>query len=714
MRFIPVFAGLLFAAPLFAAAAGGATAIDSAGNVWLTGSTNFILTTPTAFQKTATSQLCGTQNLSPFSQETFIYCQHAYLTKQDPAGNVLYATYLGGSSQDGGTAITTDSQGNVYVTGYTCSSDFPVTPGVVQSTNAGQTAPTVYTSLGAPYGPSWVVPSGDAFVAKFASDGTLLFSTLLGGSGSGIPTLIAVDSSGFIYVSGVTNSPNFPLAANAMTSQPAGTFFVRLNATGSALTYSTYSVSPILAFDVDNQGRAYLTGSAKGQPYVTILDTSAGAVVASSLLPNLKPNLAGAGVAIALNAAQDLVLAVSPAPLPYNFDYYPYTPARVLGASYLFLLRGDAGAILAETDVSQTQFDSIQLDTSGNAYAFGHGTGAIPTTPIQPLAAPCSEDAASFVLEGDSAGTVVTASYFRQADDTAVSIAAPGHILLYRSASSTTVPLDISAQPAALFGCPANLASDVANRGMASGEIIVLTGTGLGPAQGIGAVPNAAGQYPTTLGGVQVLFNSTPAPLLYVQANEIHTVVPFYVSAPAAVQVQYGSQNPPALDAPLSYFNPGIFSLNGQGAIVNQDGTVNTPANPAPLGSIVSVYCTGTGSLETPVVDGSIAPIPPPYNVTELADPELTFAGVPGATLWSGAAPGLIEGVTQINVQLPAALPSGTALGAVPVILDTAGALSPPVPISLIAARGADQTGLKLAGKALHHRALEPTGVGVD
>ena len=683
MRFVPVFAALLSAAPLFAAAAGGTTAIDSAGNVWVGGSTNFILATPTAFQKTATSALCGTEDLSPFSQPTAIYCLHAYLTKQDPSGNVLYATYLSGSSQDGVTAMTIDAQGNVYVAGYTYSADFPVTPGVVQSKNAGPAGPAVYTSLGAPFGLSWVVPGGNAFVAKFASDGTLLFSTLLGGSGSDIPTLIAVDQSGFIYVSGVTNSPNFPLTANAMTSQPAGAFFARLNATASILTYSTYSVPSILAFDVDNVGRAYLTGDLTGQPYVTILDTLAGTVVNSSLLDNLKPNLAGAGVAIAVNAAQNLVVAVSPAPPPYNFDYYPYLPARALGASYLFLLRADAGAILAEVDMSQSQFDSILLDAAGNSYAFGHGTGAIPTTAIQLLAAPCSEDPASFVLESDSSGSVITASYFRQADDTAIFLTAPGHMVLYRSGTSTTVPFDISVQPAAWFGCPANLASGVANQGMAPGEIILLTGTGLGPAQGIGGVPDAAGQYPTTLGGVQVLFNSVPAPLLYVQANEIHTVAPFYVSAPAAIQVLYGSQSPAALDAPLAYFNPGIFSVNGQGAIVNQDGTVNTPANPAPLGSIVSVYCTGTGSLEYPVPDGSVAPIPPPYDVTELADPELTFAGVPGVTLWSGAAPGLIEGVTQINVQLPAELPSGTALGAVPVILDMAGALSPPVLISV-------------------------------
>jgi uncharacterized protein (TIGR03437 family) len=682
MRFVPVFAALLSAAPLFAAASGASTAIDSAGNVWLTGQTNFMLTTPTAFQKTATSNLCGTQNLSPFSQPSYFYCLHAFLTKQDPAGKVLYATYLGGSSQDGGTALTTDAQGNVYVAGYTCSADFPVTPGVVQTKNAGPTAPTVYTSLNAPYGPSWVVPTGNAFVAKFASDGTLLFSTLLGGSGSDIPTLIAVDSSGSIYVSGVTNSTDLPLTANAMTSQPGGTFFARLNATATVLTYSTYSTPSILAFDIDNQGRAYLTGGSTDGAYVAILDTGGGAPVNSPLLV-FDPKLAGAGVAIAINAAQNLVLAVSPAPPPYNFDYYPYTPARALGASYLLLINADGGGILAETDMSQTQFDSILVDTSGNAYAFGHGTGPIPTTPIQLLAGPCSEDAASFVLEVDPTGAIVTASYFRQSDDSAVSMTAPGSFLLYRAASSNTVPLDISVQPAALFGCPANLASGVANHGLAGGEIILLTGTGLGPAQGIGAVPDAAGQYPTSLGGVQVLFNGTPAPLLYVQANEIHAVAPFYVSAPAAIQVQYGSQTPPALDAPLSSFNPGIFSIAGQGAIVNQDGTVNTPANPAALGSIVSVYCTGTGWLEYPVTDGSVAPIPPPYDTTELVDPVVTFAGVPGATLWSGAAPGLIEGVTQINVQLPAALPAGTTLGAVPTILNAGGTLSPPVLISV-------------------------------
>ena len=272
MRFIP----LLCAAPVFAAASGGLTVIDNSGNIWLAGTSNSIVTTPNAFQKTEAAQVCGTQNLSPFQPPTTLACTHAYLTERDSSGNLLYATYLGGSSQDGATALTTDALGNVYIAGYTYSADFPVTPRVVQTRNAGPTTPLVYTELGAPFGPGYVLPGGDIFVAKFAPDGTIVFSTLLGGSGSDIPTLIAVDQAGSVYVSGVTQSTDFPLTANAMSSQPAGNFFVKLNPTGSALMYSTYSASPILAFDIDNQGRAYVTGHDNSTPYVTIVDTSAG------------------------------------------------------------------------------------------------------------------------------------------------------------------------------------------------------------------------------------------------------------------------------------------------------------------------------------------------------------------------------------------------------------------------------------------------------
>src|SRR5580692_7468598 len=241
-----IFVALLFAAPLFAGASGSTTVIDAAGNVWRTGQTNSIQTTANAFQKAAASTVCATEDLSPFQGPTPVYCQHAYLTRQDPSGNVLYSTYLGGSSQDGATAITTDSQGNVYITGYTCSPDFPVTPGVVQMRNAGPLTPVAVYDPDFPYGPKEIAPGGDAFVAEFSPDGALMFSTFLGGSGSDVPSLIAVDAAGSVYISGTTTSSDFPTVGAGLTPQKAGFFFARLNAGGTSLIYSTYSGSSIL------------------------------------------------------------------------------------------------------------------------------------------------------------------------------------------------------------------------------------------------------------------------------------------------------------------------------------------------------------------------------------------------------------------------------------------------------------------------------------
>lgn len=427
-------------------------------------------------------------------------------------------------------------------------------------------------------------------------------------------------------------------------------------------------------------------------PYVTAVDTSAGSVLNSTFLPSVAPEIGGAGVAIAIATDQNLFLAVSPAPLAQNM-YEVTPPFRPLGASYFLKLSSDATRILAETDVAPAQFGPLLLDSFGNAYVFGNGTGSIPAAAVQPLAFPCSEEGGSFVLESNLAGAIMAATYFRQGDDTAVSLASPGRISFYYTRSSSTMQIDLAAQPAANFACPQNLASSAVNQGIAPGEIFLLSGVGLGPAQGVGAIPDAAGQYPTSLGGVQVLFGSQPAPLLFVQANEIHAVAPFsfpFSSDQPVIQVKVGSQVVASLEVAEYNSDAAIFTVNGQGAIVNQDGTVNTPANPARLGSVVSIYATGTGYLTdasrtvlNPLADGQVTPIPPPYFFTSIYDPQVFFAGVAGTTLFSGSAPGLIAGVTQINVQLPGSLPDGTVLSAVPVVLDVVGSNAPAVLISL-------------------------------
>jgi uncharacterized protein (TIGR03437 family) len=661
MKFRPVLLFVLSALPVMAAT-GSSTAADSQGNVWSTGENLPVALTPNAFQKTESSTVCASQQLSPFDQETFLDCSHAYVMKQDPNGNVLYATYLGGASQDGGIAIVTDAQGNAYVTGFTYSPDFPVTTGVLQSHNAGPLMPKVVLEALGPFGPVSILPGGDTFIAKFAPDGTLLYSTLLGGSGSDVPTLIAVDSSGSVFVAGTTLSSDFPVTPDALTNQSPesnpGSFFARLNPQATSLIYATYSGQSIQSFDLDSQGHAWLAGPG---PYVTKIDTATGRVLYSQSLQNLNPKLAGSGAAIAVTTSGAAFLAVSPSPESSPL-LIPAPPVYPFGPSYLLTLSADGASILAETDIGNSQFDRILLDAAGNAYTFGHGTGALPPTPSAPLlSAPCSSSGGEFVIELTPASVVAGATYLRQG-------------------SGSTVPVNLSAVPPLNFSCLRNLASGEIGPGIAPGEIFAIFGNNIGPAQATAALPNASGQYPVSLLGVQVFIDGTAVPLLFVQSGEIHGVVPFGYSPGATIDVRYLGQNAPPLDAPFSY-NPGIFTINGQGAILNQDSTVNTPSNPARQGSIVSIYATGTGPLATPIADGEITPIPPPYIVLVNA-PEVTFAGAVGTVLWSGSAPGLIAGVTQINVRLPV-LPAGTNLAAVPVVVIMPGVFSPPVAISV-------------------------------
>src|SRR3989442_11544185 len=160
---------------------------------------------------------------------------------------LVYSTYLGGAGTDEGLAIAVDAWGNAYVTGLTDSTNFPTTAGAFQKVDGG---------------------SFDAFVTKLNAAGSaLVYSTYLGGSGDDESFGIAVDALGNAYVAGFTDSSNFPTTALAFrtTSRGGGDAFVtKLNATGSALVYSTYlggsDLDAALGIAVDGLGNAYVTG----------------------------------------------------------------------------------------------------------------------------------------------------------------------------------------------------------------------------------------------------------------------------------------------------------------------------------------------------------------------------------------------------------------------------------------------------------------------
>jgi uncharacterized protein (TIGR03437 family) len=182
----------------------------------------------------------------------------------------------------------------------------------------------------------------------------------------------------------------------------------------------------------------------------------------------------------------------------------------------------------------------------------------------------------------------------------------------------------------------------------------------MGPSTLTGASLDASGNLANSAAGVQILFDGTPAPLVYVSATQSAGIVPYEVKSSTQITVQYNSQTSAALSVPVKPSVPGIFTFNSSGtgaAVFNQNFSANSASNPAAKGSVVFFYGTGEGQTNPPGVDGKIA------GAGSLAVPVLTCSATVGAlpatTLYCGSVPGVVEGEFQMNLQLSSAVPSG-------------------------------------------------------
>jgi uncharacterized protein (TIGR03437 family) len=227
-----------------------------------------------------------------------------------------------------------------------------------------------------------------------------------------------------------------------------------------------------------------------------------------------------------------------------------------------------------------------------------------------------------------------------------------------------------------LIGDVVNSASNVGGS-VAPGELVVVYGAELGPTKLAGAQLTSSGRLSTSVAGTQVLFNNVAAPLVYVRNDQVAAIVPNAVGGqPAAkIQVQYQGQNSPPFSIPVSQTAPGLFTVDqtgrGQGAILNQDNTLNGRLNAAPQGSIVVLWATGQGPSDPDWAEDELAtaPLPKPLNPVTV-----TIGGKQGEILYAGAAPGMAA-VMQINVRVPAGIKTGSA---VPVVLKIGNASSQP------------------------------------
>ena len=652
--------------------------VDSAGNTYMTGWTRAagLQTTPGVVQPQFPGGYADT-----------------FVVKLNRRGKVVFATFLGGSGDDEGLSIAVDTLGDIYIGGLSngTSPTLPTTPGAAFRTGSStgkngfvvKLNPTgtaiIYSTLvpGAePPGVNLAIdksgnayfggtimgsdnslsPSPGAFqpfhkgisdvvVAKFSPTGALAYATFLGGSATNEAGGIAVDSNGNAYISGNSGSPDFPVTAGAFAGPPAtgsGAFVVKLNAQGSAPVYSTFLGPADVpgGIRLDSEDNAYVSG------------------------------VPGADFPTTPGSFQSSLSS-------------PWSPGNYSIAFLTKLNSTGTDLIYSSLFASASRFD---VDSAGNAYVTGLAGPHFPVTRGALQRCVASGGTNMFLTKLDPAGKLAAASYLGgTAYDypTALTVADDGSVYLAESVQSIGFPglentaaqglllvvsnLFISNPGNADLPCLTRVAQNSASLGylpVAPGELITLRGLGLGPEVGVAQEVDASGHLGSKIGDVQVFFNNMPAPLLYVQSEQLNVQVPWELAGLATAQIQVEYQgtfsNTGTLtiqDAAPALFrvfptSPASAKPPFPGAILNQDGTVNSPSNPAAQGSIVSLFGTGGGVTVPGGITGEIAPISSLGYLAQRVQVQLNryFADV----VYAGPAPGLISGVFQLNIRVPA------------------------------------------------------------
>jgi uncharacterized protein (TIGR03437 family) len=198
---------------------------------------------------------------------------------------------------------------------------------------------------------------------------------------------------------------------------------------------------------------------------------------------------------------------------------------------------------------------------------------------------------------------------------------------------------------------------------IAPGELVALFGNGLGPQQGVQTQATQQSPYPTQAANVEVTLDGLPAPLLWVQDGQINLVVPWALTPGqnTEVCVSYNDANTNCLTWPVVQTVPAVFTVDGTyAAALNQDGTVNSAANPAQVGSIVTIFATGLGPINPPQPDGTVVGPPLPANVLAVGVEASYILGIPvGVPVntpfnvsYAGPALSMVAGLSQINFQV--------------------------------------------------------------
>ncbi len=251
----------------------------------------------------------------------------------------------------------------------------------------------------------------------------------------------------------------------------------------------------------------------------------------------------------------------------------------------------------------------------------------------------------------------------------------PSGNIYVADASNNAVRLLQPAASAITLSAVTNAASNQSGP-LAPGEIVVLYGSGLGPAQLTLATPGPNGKLPASLGGTTVAFNGIAAPILYTSPNQVSAVVPFGITG-AAVQISaaYLAQPAAPKSLPAAPAAPAWFTADysgkGQAVALNPNQQLNSAANPAARGSQVTLFATGLGQTAPPGSDGLLGTAPLP---SAAAQPIVTIGGQPATVVSATGVAGQVAGMMQVTVQIPSGIQPGAA---VPVTLQVGAAAAP-------------------------------------
>jgi uncharacterized protein (TIGR03437 family) len=496
-----------------------------------------------------------------------------------------------------------------------------------------------------------------------------------GNTGVGVIGL-AVDPLGAAWVAGASASASVPqtddippIAPNAfllkidptpdqadlqlsIQSSPAN-FTVGKNVT---ITFAIQNLGPAAAQDVVF---TVAPSSLQGALMASCQATGSGVCSIQNQVPN--PSQQAPRVAfdsIVAGASETVTLVLTPTASPYAWVAPPVliTPSVSAATSDISQNNNTATAVVPPDWVSVYIHSYLPGGTSdlGLAFSVGGASPAVnipglPSVPI--LAAPTATIQVSWASpQMTSLGSAVT---FRSWSD--------GDTSNPRQFSVGTGPSFSASAIFEPFSTPYITAAGVTNagsyaaNGVSPGEIIALFGLNFGTATN-GVVNNRA--FTTTVAGTTIFFDGVAAPLIYVSPAQANAVVPYEVagqsSTTIAVQSAGGSMS---LQVPVLPAVPALFTLSGLGmgqvAALNQDGTINSPLNPANPGDVIVLFGTGEGLLQPVPADGAISSIPAPAPILPIT---VAINYQQAQVLYAAEAPSLVAGVIQMNVRIPAGI----------------------------------------------------------